>query len=74
MLVASTPEQYVESILRVIEEPQERKRLSLAGRARMLSHHAWDKSMRRLDGIIEQCLGEYARKLPDGAVRPRASQ
>ena len=74
MLVASTPEQYVESILRVIGQPEERKRLSLAGRARMLSHHAWDKSMRRLDGIIEQCLGEYLRKIPDGAIRPRASQ
>jgi hypothetical protein len=22
----------------------------------MLSNHAWDKSMRRLDGIIERCL------------------
>jgi len=74
MLVASTPDQYAAAILRVIQDPAERRRLSQAGRARMLSHHAWDKSMRRLDGIIEQCLGEYARMVPDGAARPRASQ
>src|SRR5215468_8062819 len=74
MLVASTPDQYADAIVRVIQDPAERQRLSRAGRARMLSHHAWDKSMRRLDGIIEQCLGDYARRLPDGAARPRASQ
>ena len=55
-LVASTPDQYVTSILRVIEEPAERRRLALAGRHRMLTHHAWDKSMQRLDQIIERCL------------------
>ena len=74
MLVASKPDEYADAILRVIQEPAERQRLAKAGRSRMLSHHAWDKSMRRLDGIIEQCLGEYARGLPDGAARPRASQ
>jgi glycosyltransferase involved in cell wall biosynthesis len=55
-LVASTPDDYVGSILRVIEQPAERRRLAVAGRQRMLSHHAWDKSMRRLDAIIERCL------------------
>jgi sugar transferase (PEP-CTERM/EpsH1 system associated) len=55
-LVASTPDEYVAAILRIIDDPAERARLSVAGRARMLSHHDWEKSMRRLDGIIGRCL------------------
>lgn len=59
-LVASTPDEYVAAILRVIEDPSERQRLALGGRNRMLSHHAWDKSMQRLDKIIERCLSGKA--------------
>ena len=55
-LVASTPEEYATAILKVVEDPVERRRLALAGRARMLSHHGWEQSMHRLDGIIERCL------------------
>jgi sugar transferase (PEP-CTERM/EpsH1 system associated) len=55
-LTASTPGEYAAAILRILDDPTERQRLSHAGRARMLSHHAWDKSMQRLDGIIERCL------------------
>ena len=55
-LVGSTPDEYAAAILRVIEDPAERKRLAQAGRERMLSHHGWEPSMRRLDGIIERCL------------------
>lgn len=60
-LVADAPDGYVAAILRVLENRDERRRLSLAGRARMLSHHAWDKSMLRLDGIIDRCLTNHAR-------------
>ncbi len=56
LLAASTPDEYVAAILRVLEDPAERLRLARAGRERVLSHHAWAQSMRRLDGIIERCL------------------
>jgi polysaccharide biosynthesis protein PslH len=56
LLVASSPEEYVTAILSIIENPAERGRLALAGRERMLSHHDWQKSMQRLDGIIARCL------------------
>jgi glycosyltransferase involved in cell wall biosynthesis len=46
---------------RVIDDPAERRRLSIAGRARMRERHAWDKSMQRLDGIIDRCLANYSR-------------
>jgi sugar transferase (PEP-CTERM/EpsH1 system associated) len=56
LLAAKTPGEYAEAILHVLENPAERARLSRAGRARMLSHHAWPQSMRRLDAIVERCL------------------
>ena len=55
-LVAETPADYVAAILHLVEDSTARRRMSLAGRARMLSHHSWVKSMRRMDSIIERCL------------------
>jgi glycosyltransferase involved in cell wall biosynthesis len=55
-LAASSPEEYTDAILRIVDDPAERRRLSAAGRERMLSHHNWEKSMQRLDGIIARCL------------------
>jgi hypothetical protein len=55
-LVASTPEEYASAALRIIEDPAERRRLATSGRARVLSHHAWPRSMQRLDEIIERLL------------------
>ena len=60
-LVADTPAEHAAAILRVLDDPGERRRLAEAGRARMLSHHAWDHSMQRLDGIIERCLSGHSR-------------
>lgn len=59
-LVADTPEETAAAILRIVENPAERQRLAAAGRERMLSHHAWPRSMQRLDRIIERCIGSYA--------------
>jgi len=56
-LVATTPEEYAQAVLRILGHPAQRQRLGAAGRERILSHHAWDRSMQRLDGIIDRCLG-----------------
>ena len=61
ILTASSPHEYAEAILRLVESPEERRRFSEAGRARMLSHHSWSSSMKRLDGIIEQTVARYRR-------------
>ena len=58
-LVGSTPESYAALVLRVLDHPPERMRLGRAGRERMLSNHAWGKSMRRLDQLIEGCLARF---------------
>jgi polysaccharide biosynthesis protein PslH len=62
LLVADTPEQVNAAVLRVVENPAERARLANSGRERMLSHHAWPMSMRRLDGIIEGCVTTFAQQ------------
>jgi sugar transferase (PEP-CTERM/EpsH1 system associated) len=54
-LVADSAADIATAVLRIVEQPAERARLAAAGRERMLSHHAWPRSMQRLDGIIERC-------------------
>jgi sugar transferase (PEP-CTERM/EpsH1 system associated) len=58
LLTAGTAAEYEAAILTLLERPGERERLSRAGRERMLTHHAWANSMRRLDAIIERCIGQ----------------
>jgi glycosyltransferase involved in cell wall biosynthesis len=73
-LVADTPDEIASAVLRVVEDRDERGRLSRAGRARMLSHHAWEPSMRRLDRIIERTLmrssGEMSVGRPSVRIDP----
>ena len=58
-LVANTPEEYAQAVLQILDHAAERLRLAVAGRERMLSHHAWDRSMQRLDRIIDRCLNSW---------------
>ncbi len=60
-LVADSPAGVAQAILRILDNPDERARLAIAGRERMLSNHAWPNSMRRLDGIIERCVTNYTQ-------------
>ncbi|MCX2865027.1 TIGR03087 family PEP-CTERM/XrtA system glycosyltransferase [Paucibacter sp. PLA-PC-4] len=62
LLVADTPQEIVAAILRVAGDAQERERLARAGRERMLSHHAWPRSMQRLDGIIARLVDPSGTK------------
>jgi sugar transferase (PEP-CTERM/EpsH1 system associated) len=55
-LVARDHGEQASAVLRILEDRAERHRLSAAGRSRMLTHHAWPASMRRLDAIIERGL------------------
>ncbi|HTE15216.1 MAG TPA: TIGR03087 family PEP-CTERM/XrtA system glycosyltransferase [Burkholderiales bacterium] len=69
LLVADTPHEYAQAIQRIIEDPTERRRLANAGRERMLSHHAWASSMRRMDRIIERCLAQGVLQDGNNPVR-----
>ena len=54
LMTASTPAQWTDAVLRLVEEPETRARFAEAARARVLSHHSWPASMRRLDRIIDR--------------------
>jgi sugar transferase (PEP-CTERM/EpsH1 system associated) len=56
LLCASTAQAEAEVVLSLIEDPARRAQLGNAGRERVLSHHDWAKSMRRLDGIVLRCV------------------
>jgi polysaccharide biosynthesis protein PslH len=58
LLTASKPRDFVAALVRVLSDPHERTRLARSGRARMLSHHDWDTSLRRLDALIDSCLAQ----------------
>jgi sugar transferase (PEP-CTERM/EpsH1 system associated) len=60
LLTADTPADMSRQILRVLADPTERARLAKAGRARVLSSHAWPNSMKRLDAIIDRCLSSFS--------------
>jgi sugar transferase (PEP-CTERM/EpsH1 system associated) len=52
LLVADTPDEQCAAIDGILRDPAQRARLAQAGRARVLSHHAWPQSMQRLDAIV----------------------
>lgn len=60
-LVADTAADIAAAVLRVVDNADERARLAAAGRERMLSNHAWPRSMARLDQIIARCRSDFAR-------------
>jgi sugar transferase (PEP-CTERM/EpsH1 system associated) len=60
LLVADSAAEITRAILRIAENPEERRRLAQAGRQRVLSHHAWPRSMQRMDGIIQRCRDSFA--------------
>ena len=62
LVVADSPHEQAEAIIKLLDSPAERQRLALAGRQRMLSHHAWTQSMKRLDGIVERCIAGFKER------------
>lgn len=70
LLTADTPDQACAAILGVMNNAAERARLAAAGRARVLSHHAWPSSMKRLDAIVERCVRSFSA---DRQLKPQAS-
>jgi len=68
LLTATGSQEFSEAVLRVLEHPAERRRLAENARARVLSHHAWPRSMAKLDRLID----EHCRARPVGAA-PRGA-
>lgn len=58
-LAGDGPQDYSKACLRLMQDPAERARFAVAGRERMLVNHDWDKSMQRLDTIVERALRRF---------------
>jgi sugar transferase (PEP-CTERM/EpsH1 system associated) len=63
LLAASTAEEHADAILRILEDPGERRRFAEAGRARMLSHHTWAGAMKRFGAIVDRAMGVRAAEI-----------
>ena len=61
LLTAREPAGFAEAIERVLTSVAERRRLAESGRERVLSHHDWAGSMRRLDALIASVTGPRTR-------------
>jgi sugar transferase (PEP-CTERM/EpsH1 system associated) len=64
LVVADATEDIAQALLRIMRSPEERKRLSSSGRARVLGAHSWSQSMRKLDLLIESRRESGWRRAP----------
>ena len=53
VLAYDTVGDLVDSVLRILDDRDTRARLAAAGRERVLTHHSWPASMRRVDALVE---------------------
>ena len=54
LLCGQTDHEFAEMTLRILENQEDRQTLAKEGRKRILDHHDWGRSMRRLDNILDQ--------------------
>lgn len=67
LLVADSPVEYRDAILEVLRDPQRQRQLGELARARVLSHHDWAASMRRLDDCLELADANFRERAAVGA-------
>jgi hypothetical protein len=68
LLVAGAPQEYIDAILHLLNDPEERNRISAAGRQRVLTCHSWEASMEKLDELIATCLSQTQHRKSDRVV------
>ena len=64
LLTASSAEEYARQTLRILDNAEERRRLSYSALARVHSNHSWTASMSKVDSIIERTVEQYDRLSP----------
>jgi hypothetical protein len=70
LLVADDASGFAQAALRLMQDRDKRQRLSNAARARVMSHHHWPNSMRRMEAILERAV---ARRHQQGPIANRAN-
>ncbi len=54
LLIADKPKDFANALLRLLEDPQQRRQLGEAGRAYIENHHHWDDIAARLEAIYRE--------------------
>ncbi|GMW07138.1 MAG: TIGR03087 family PEP-CTERM/XrtA system glycosyltransferase [Gammaproteobacteria bacterium] len=57
LLTASGPAEAAATVLALLGDPARRDTFARAGRARVISHHSWASSLRRMEELIERYAG-----------------
>jgi len=70
LIVTTGSAECADAVLRIMSDKAERARLAAAGRARVLSHHAWPASMQRLDAIVERCRRGFEKRVGAAGLVP----
>ncbi len=56
LITASGARETAAAVLQLLDDPARRQDLVTQARQRVLSHHSWESSLRRMDGYLEKCL------------------
>jgi sugar transferase (PEP-CTERM/EpsH1 system associated) len=72
LLVAGSLPEWVASVSRLLTDSAQRAALASAGRERVLSHHSWSASMRRLDTLIASARERTAATAGLAVPRPHS--
>lgn len=62
LLVADSAEDCAQSILKIMQDAGYRRQLSMAGLARVRSHHDWNSAMLRFSGKLQQTVLNFRRR------------
>lgn len=57
LLTADEPADFAAAVLSLLADPGKRAAMAQRGRDRVLSHHSWAGSLRKLDGLLAEALG-----------------
>lgn len=57
-LTADTPADYAEKLINLMQSASLRERYAKSGRARVLSNHSWQESMKKMESLILDCVGK----------------
>ncbi|MCP5382001.1 MAG: TIGR03087 family PEP-CTERM/XrtA system glycosyltransferase [Kordiimonadaceae bacterium] len=62
ILAATKPEDYAKEIMSLFADPERQRKFSENGRARILSHHTWQRGMDLMSTCIDRTIDEFKRK------------
>ncbi|SES80697.1 hypothetical protein SAMN05216326_10449 [Nitrosomonas marina] len=62
-LTADTPEEYAQKLINLMESAPLREKYAKAGRERMLTNHAWQKSMKKMESLVLNCVNNKQQSI-----------